>query len=76
MNLDFQNTENLILKCRFCDYTLKIPFHCKKQMRVVDESLICWKGPHKPCCNRDAVIDIPYHHEKAMVEVSKKLLFI
>ncbi|MHA2105715.1 MAG: hypothetical protein ACW981_19995 [Candidatus Hodarchaeales archaeon] len=76
MNSKVENNENYLLKCQICDYTMKIPFHCGKQMEISDKSLVCWKGIHAPCCNRDSVIDIPYHHEKEMIKINKEVLYV
>ncbi|OLS24311.1 MAG: hypothetical protein HeimC3_20290 [Candidatus Heimdallarchaeota archaeon LC_3] len=76
MNLKIENPKEYLLKCQICNYTLNIPFHCKKQMQVVEDNLICWKGPHKPCCNTNSVIDLPYHHDKLMTKVNKDEIFV
>jgi hypothetical protein len=76
MNLELENPIDYVLKCQICNYKLNIPFHCKKQMQVIEDKLVCWKGPHKSCCTTDSVIDLPYHHDILMDKVSKDEIYV
>ena len=76
MNLGLESQVEYILKCQDCNYILEIPYHCNKQMQITDEALVCWRGAHNPCCNRESVIDIPWHHDKKMVKLNKEMTYI
>lgn len=51
-----------ILQCTICSTELKVPFCCKKEMRVQDSAFICM------LCNSEQ--DIPICCEKTMVVVN------
>jgi len=67
MDIQFEKSSSSYLNCQICDYTEKVPNHCREPMRIVDNRLICWKGEHKPCCKNESVMDIPNHHNKPMI---------
>jgi len=56
-----------VLVCSNCGYTVPVPVHCHKPMKLSDGKLVCWKGEHAPCCNSSSVLDVPEHHGMKMI---------
>ena len=56
-----------VLKCQECNFIEPVPVHCGKPMVLEEDTFVCWRGEHAPCCGRSSKMSIPKHHDKPMI---------